>query len=67
MKQKISTEEAALMCGVSKATIINRIKSGKIKAKRIGKGKTCGYIIDVEKSHKWLVGAEKSGRKKITV
>lgn len=41
-KQYISTTEAAKQLGVSRITVFNRIKSGQIPAKKVGRN----YIID---------------------
>jgi len=37
MKEFYSTSEAAKMLGVSRITVFNRIKTGKIEAKRFGR------------------------------
>jgi len=41
-KQYISTAEAAEKLGVSRVTVFNRIKSGQISAKKVGRN----YIIE---------------------
>ena len=58
--------QASMICGVTTATILNRIvgktKRNKIYARKCGNGY---WLIDVKRSQLGLVPAQKSGKNKI--
>ena len=57
----LSTAELAKRLGISRITVFNWIKSGKLKAERIGRG----YVIDVSDAEKFTkAGASDESKQK---